>query len=249
MQYLILKSILKKGKLQTPQPNKSYQLFLDSSDASNLIANVKTDASGSAKAFLPVLLKEKWAAKSSHTFIVKAGDEELITDYSISKAKITIDTASSEGIKSITVTVLKQDGSEWLPAPDVEMKVGIQRLGGVLSAGDEETYTTDSSGSVTVEVKKDNLPGDNKGNIILIAKAEENDLYGNLQIEKAAPWGIKQTVDSSFFNKRTLWSTRFRTPFWLLFIAYSIVLSVWGTLIYLIFQLIKIKKLGIKSTG
>ncbi len=32
---------------------------------------------------------------------------------------------------------------EWVPAADVDMKVGINRLGGILSAGEEAIYTTD----------------------------------------------------------------------------------------------------------
>jgi hypothetical protein len=120
-------------------------------------------------------------------------------------------------------------------------------MGGILPAGDEETYTTDSTGSVTAEFKKDSLPGDEKGNIVLAAKVEDNDLFGNLLVEKKAPWGIATKPDKNFFDQRTLWSTRFRTPIWLLFMAYSIVIGVWGTIIFLVFQIVKIKKLGITS--
>ena len=45
---------------------------------------------------------------------------------------------SEEGTRRITVQVMKYENSEWVPANEVEMKVGIQRLGGILSAGDEE---------------------------------------------------------------------------------------------------------------
>ena len=80
---------------------------------------------------------------------------------------------------------------------------------------------------------------------MLVAKVEDNEQYGNLIIEKTVPWGIATRVDNSFFNQRTLWSTRFRTPWWLLFMAYSIVIAVWGTIIYLVLQIVKIKKLGV----
>jgi hypothetical protein len=243
-QYLLLESNLKKGKVLTPQPEKKYQLFLDSTAAETMIATLQTDAAGKAKTFLPPGLKQTWDNKGTHLFILKEGEEELINDFSITKAKLTIDTSSSDGVKSITVTVQKQKEGEWIPAPEVEMKIGISRLGGILPAGDEATYTTDSSGSVTVEVKKDSLPGNAKGIIMLAASIEDNDELGNLQTEMAAVWGIPQKSDNSFFDKRTLWSTRTRTPFWLLAIAYTIVLTVWGTLIYLVKQLIKIKKLG-----
>lgn len=245
VQYFILDSKLKKNKIFTPQKNKAYQLYIDSSSAPNLVAQLQTNESGKAKAILPPSLQAVWNASAQHTFIVKAGDEEVITDYAITKAKITIDTSSADGVKNIIVTVMKQENDKWAPAKEVEMKVGIQRLGSILSAGDEATYTTDSTGSVTVQLKKDSLPGDEKGNIILAAKVEDNDQFGNLLAEKKVLWGKAVKPDTHFFDQRTLWTTRFRTPIWLLLMAYSIVIGVWGTLIYLVVQIVKIKKMGI----
>lgn len=244
VQYLILESLLKKNKKFTPQQNKTYSLFIDSSSEKNLVAKMTTDESGKAKAFIPPSLKAIWDGAAQHTFIVKAGEEEVISDYIITKAKIKIDTASTDGVRSITASVMKYENNEWVPAADVEMKLGIQRLGSILSAGDEATYTTDSTGMVTVELKKDSMPGDLKGNYVLAAKVEDNDQFGNLEVEKTVPWGTVVKADNSFFSLRTLWTTRFRTPYWLLFMAYGIVIAVWGTMIYLIMQIVKIKKLG-----
>jgi hypothetical protein len=248
-QYLLLESMMKKGKTQTPQKNKSYSLFLDSSSAETLIATTVTDANGKAKVFIPVALKDLWNSKPRHVFIVKEGDEEVLTDFSITKAKMSMDTSSADGIRSITVSVQKQSEEGWIPAAEVEMEIGFSRLGGILPAGEDATYTTDSSGTVSVEVTKDSLPGDSKGNIILSAKVKDHEEIGNLLLEKNAAWGIPQQTDNSFFTKRTLWSARFRTPVWLLVIAYGIVISVWGTLIYLLVQLLKIRKLGKLSPG
>lgn len=244
LQYLLLESNLKKGKQLTPQSNKTYQLFLDSSSNENLIATLKTDVTGKAKAFIPPTLKTNWDRSSKHLFIVKEGDEEVVTDYSIIKSKITIDTASADGVKTITATVMKLENSEWVPAKEVEMKIGMQRQGAILSAGDEETYTTDSTGTVAVEVTKNNLHGDEKGNILLVAKVDDNEELGNLVTEKKVSWGVSTKPDNNFFEQRTLWTTRFRTPVWLLLMAYSIVIGVWGTLIYLVVQIVKIKKIG-----
>ena len=246
MQYLITESYLKTGKKLDPLNNKTFQLYLDSVAAENFIAKVTTDKNGKAKSFLPTTLKTIWDSNSAHKFIavVPGKEDEAAAELEITKAKIQIDTASADGVRSITVQVTKYENGEWIPANEVEMKVGIQRLGSILSGGDEPTYTTDSSGTVTVEVTRDSLPGDAKGNIILAAKVEDNDMLGNLLVEKNAAWGVSTIYANNFFEQRTLWSTRFKTPLWLLFMAYSIVITVWGTLIYLVFQLIKIKKLG-----
>lgn len=250
MQYLILENKLKTGKKIEPLTNKTFKLYLDSNATQNLIASVTTDKDGRAKSFIPPSLKEVWEATAQHKFIAVANgkEDEIAAELEITKAKINIDTSSEESTRSITVQVMKYENAEWLPAGEVELKVGIQRLGGVLSAGDEETYTTDSTGTVTVELTKDSLPGDKNGNIILIAKAEDNDQYGNLQAEKTVPWGASLNTDNNFFDQRKLWSTNFKTPLWLLFMACSIIIGVWGTIVYLILQIIKIKRLGASSS-
>ncbi|MEI7586406.1 hypothetical protein [Runella sp.] len=243
VQYLLLECVLKKGKVLTPISNQSYKIYLDSA-GTNLISNLTTDETGKAKAFIPPSLKAVWDASSQHTFIVMSDDEEVISDFVITKAKITLDTSGADGVRNLTASVMKMENNKWIPAADVEMKVGVQRLGGILSAGEEDNYTTDSSGTLIVEFKRDKLPGDQKGNLLLVAKVEDNELFGSLIAEKKALWGVATKVDTAFFDQRTLWSTRFRTPYWLLFMAYSIIFGVWGTLIYLIRQVIKIKKLG-----
>ena len=244
VQYLILENLLKNGRIFTPQKNKTYEIYLDSGAQKNLISKVQTNENGLAKAFIPPSLKTVWDASPQHTFIVKAGDEEVISDYAINKAKITLDTATVDGVRNITATVMKLDNNEWAPVSEVEMNLGIKRLASILPAGDEATYTTDSTGTVTVELRKDSLPGDQKGNILLAAKVEDNDQLGSLLVEKTVPWGVAVKPDNRFFDQRTLWTTRFRTPFWLLLMAYSMVIGVWGTIIYLITRLVIIKKLG-----
>lgn len=246
-QYLLLTAVTKDSNGISPQRNKSFSLYLDSMEQSSLIAKTATDVNGKAKYFIPHTLKEKWGATAKHTFLAIAdegSDNEQTQETEVTKSKITIDTTNEDGIRNIIATITKLENEEWIPVADVEVKVGVKRLGGILSGGDDPIYTTDSVGTVIVEFKKEALPGDEKGYLILAARVDDNDEIGNLLVEMKANWGVKTIADTTFFDQRTLWTTRLRTPFWLLGIAYSIILAVWGTLIYLVFQLIKIKKLG-----
>lgn len=244
IQYLVLSSQVRKDNQVRPQPNKAYEIYLESSDPSNLIGKLKTDERGDANAIIPPALKPLWDSSAQCVFIVKQGEDEIISDYTITKSQILLDTASVDSVRSITVKVNKWENGYWAPASDVEMKVGIKRMGGIISAGDEEAYTTDSTGTITVEMTKSGFPGDLKGNYILAARVEDNDAYGNLIVEKIVPWGTVLAPDNSFFEIRSLWSPRTRAPLWLLFMAYGIVISVWVTLIYLVILLIRIRKLG-----
>lgn len=245
-QYLLVESLLKAGKKYEPLPSRSVQLFLDSNSTENAIGVVVTNNAGKAIASIPPSLKSVWESSPKHSFlaVMAAKDEEKTAVLDITKSRIIMDTSSTEEARTISVHVDQFIHDAWVAAPDVEMKIGVKRHGGILSAGEEDTYTTDSTGTVTVEFNKDSLPGDPEGNILLVAKTEDNELFGNLSTEKKVSWGTVTVPDTNFFKQRTLWTTRFRTPYWLLIIAYTIVLGVWGTLIYLVTQLIKIRKLG-----
>ena len=248
IQYLVVDTKTRiEGKFQ-PVKNVTVDLYLVQDSGDIFINKVVTDERGKAKSFLPVLLKPAWDASYIHSFkaVAEAGKkfDEATADLTIARSRIEIDTGSDEGSKNISATVSEFKNGSWLPVKDVDVKIGVTRLGGILAAGEEEFYTTDEEGHVTATFNKNSLPGDDKENITLIAWVEDNDQFGNIKIEKIVPWGIAHKADNTFFNQRTLWSTRNYAPTWLLFIAFSIIIGVWGTLFYLILQIFRIRKLG-----
>lgn len=230
-----------------PADGVEIQLYLNKDSTGKgvgLIGKVVTDEKGNAAANIPPALKQTWDLSPNHTFIAVTDKtkkfDETNTELSIAKAKITIDTTDD---KSVTATFTEFKDNKWVPVKGVDIKLGIKRLGGDLLINDDQSYTTDSLGHVKGEFKRMGMPGDEKGNIMLVAKVEDNDQYGNLRIERSEPWGVKFIEDNDFFH-RALWASRFHSPLWLLVIAYSILIAVWGTLIYLVFLLIKIRTLG-----
>lgn len=246
LQYLKVKTQFRADNKIQPVKDVTVQLYLDSIAENNLISKMKTNENGEAETSVPVKLKEQWAASTQHKFIAVAGGKtgETVTELQITKAKIIIDTANADGTRSVTAQVFSFINGEWMPAADVEVKLGIKRFGGTLKIGEEETYTTDSSGKVSGEFKLDSLPAsDAKGNIVLVAKVEDNDQFGNLSVEKTVPWG-RYYRHQNTFGRRSLWAAQFRSPLWLLFMAYSIIGSVWGVIIYLVFSIFQIKKSG-----
>ena len=84
---------------------------------------------------------------------------------------------------------MEQKGSEWIPVKGVDMKIAVKRLGGDLNVTETPTYTTDSLGVASADFKLLNLPGDSAGNLVLVARVEDNDIYGNLTTEGIVPWG------------------------------------------------------------
>jgi 5-hydroxyisourate hydrolase-like protein (transthyretin family) len=246
-QYLLVEAKTKINSRWQPLKRQVFQLYLDSNKAENLINKVMTDSDGKAKAIVPPGLKATWDASPTHKFIAVAEatskEEETTTEAEITKAKILIDTSNNDGARTVNVQVLKLENNNWTAVKDVDVKIGVKRLGGELKIGDEETYSTDSLGQVAGEFKRDSLPGDVKGNLTLVARVEDNDQLGSLSIEKTVPWGIYVKPVSNF-GQRALWAARGKAPIWLMFMAYSIILAVWGVIFYLILRIIKISRLG-----
>ena len=222
-------------------------VYLNDLTDSNLIQSFQSNATGEERIYIPTSFKEVWDAASSFTFIAVAAAnkefDETKGEAQVTKAKIEIDTNRTDETKNVIVNVKQLQNGEWVPAKGVDLKIAVKRSLGNLPIGDEETYTTDSTGSVTGEFKRDSLLGDHKGNFILIARTEDNENFGNLFAEKNVNWGVTPVIDNSF-DQRSLWATRNKTPIWLLGLAVSIIAGVWGTLIYLILQLIRIRKMG-----
>ena len=144
----------------------------------------------------------------------------------------------------VTAELKEKNGNDWVPVKDIDMKLAVKRMDGNLSVGDKDFYTSDSTGVSSTEFKRDSIPGDQKGIITLVAEVDDNDTYGNLVTEKTVDWGKAIAPQKDFFAQRTLWSIRSEAPIWLLFAVWSIVIGIWGTIIYLVFQILKIKKLG-----
>ena len=248
--YVDVSTKKKVGRKFEPVKGIPVNVYFSEAAEKNLLGKIITGINGEGRVALPASFKATWDSLNEFKFVAvsdsSAGVESLSGDVTIKKAILVIDTTSTEGIRTVTAQLKEKNGNEWVAVKEIEMKLGIKRRLGNLTVGDAETYTSDSTGMASAEFKRDSMPGDEKGNLILVAKVEDNDNYGNLVVEKSVPWGKSVQAETHFWH-RTLWSTGNRAPLWLLFIAYSIVIGVWGTIIFLVLQIVKIKKLG--ATG
>src|SRR5579863_8415301 len=168
------------------------KLYLNNDSAGNLIKDVVTNENGEASAPIPPSLKEAWRRSSKRNFVVSfQGDsnyESADGDLAVARAKIVVDTASG---RKIVATVLEWKDTGWSPVKGVDLAIAIKRLDAYLNVNQTATFTTDSTGSVQADFKRDSIPGDANGNIVIVAKVDDNDSYGNLLEERTVPWGTK----------------------------------------------------------
>ena len=246
--YLEVTTKKKVGRKFEPVKNIRLNIYYNEAEQKNLLGQVTTDSIGKGRIGLPPSFKNTWESLDEFKFLAQsdssAGQEPLSADITIKKAILSVDTTSLDGVRTVIGELKEKNGNAWMPAKDVDMNLSIKRMLGNLSVGDEPVYTSDSTGVSSAEFKRDSIPGDEKGNITLVAKVDDNDTYGTLVTEKTVNWGRAINPPKDFFAQRTLWSTSHETPIWLLFTVWSIVISIWGTMIYLVFQVVKIKKMG-----
>ncbi len=231
-----------KGKFQ-PVGGARFRLYLDKDSTAFFAGDAVTDTKGAGIVFLPPSLKTQWNSAATHTFIAVSEEDAFNpsrTEASVVKAHLEIDTGQG---RTIIVKIVELKNGEWVPAKAVEIKVAIKRSGSDLAVSDKDSYTTDSTGTINAEFHRDGIPGDKNGLLTLVAKVEDNDTYGNLRVERSEPWGAVLKL-TDIFDQRSLWAARFKTPFWLLLMEYSIFLSVWSVVVYLVFLIIKIIKAG-----
>lgn len=248
IQTITVKGLIKSDNKLEPISSRMVKVYFDEAgDDNNFIGESKTDFTGKAVFTIPAQYSEKWNEANTHTMIavIEAFDEfdELESEIEITKSKLMLDTLTEDDQKKISIKFYEKSDTLWLPVSDVEMKVGIRRLGSILPIGEDATFTTDSSGTILVDYSMDTVPGDNNGMIGLIAKVEEHELYGTVENELVVPWGTPATNNFNL-DQRTLWATGNKVPIWLLSLALLIIVSVWGTLLYIVWQLSKIIKMG-----
>jgi len=118
------------------------------------------------------------------------------------------------------------------------LKVQVQRLFKPLRIG-KEFNMTDEDGTIIAEVKE-GIPGLD-GNLAIEVVLNDSELFGTVKAIVNAPVGTP-IVDESTFDQRTMWSPRNKTPLFLLIFPNILIFGIWGLIIYLITNLIKIKK-------
>ena len=154
-------------------------------------------------------------------------------ELSIQKALLVITPLKDDSVLNVKAKLT--DAATGAPVTKATVGIFVKRAFFPLKVGEG---ATDENGEVTVEVPG-NLPGDAKGNITLIARLDESEIYGNVEADSQQPWGAAVS-DKAATQPRALWSTH--PPLWMLFTFLILVTTVWGHYIVIIFELFRLRK-------
>jgi hypothetical protein len=161
--------------------------------------------------------------------------EPAEAEVSFKRARLEITPVKQDSLNTVTVKLIDLASGAETPVPEIAVGVFVHRMINPLKVGEG---TTDASGEASVEIPN-NLPGDAKGNITLLAKLDESELYGNLEASIAQPWGT-QVSDQVKKLPRALWSPN--PPIWMIVTFAILMVAVWGHYIVIIIQLFRLRK-------
>ncbi len=161
--------------------------------------------------------------------------ESVEEELSIKRALLDITPVKEDSLLSVQVKLADLSSGEEKPVVDATIGIFVKRLFRPLKIGEG---TTDENGEATIEIPN-NLPGNDKGDITLIARLDEDEFFGNLEASAVEKWGVpvSETIQA---QPRALWSKN--PPIWMLVTFIILMTVVWGHYIVIIFELFRLRK-------
>lgn len=154
-------------------------------------------------------------------------------DEKVAVIKLSFDQNDSMRICKGTVT------TDNTPVVGTEVHFYVQRMYSLLPIG--KAIETDENGDAIAEFPLD-LPGDKNGNIIVVAKIEDDETYGNVENQTEVKWGVLVNEENDVWSSRSLSASRDKAPMVLILVSNTIIGAIWITIFYVIYQIVRIRK-------
>lgn len=235
----ILKTTLtySKNRMELPLPGMEISFSL-AGDETELIASVITDMKGvaslelSSSMNIPADKNLMWSFVSEFkgNDTIEAGTSEItfkdvILDMTLSEV---------DSIKTLSVKAFEQVNGKEIPVANEIILIYVPRMFSLLPVGE---LTLDENGTASIEFPAD-LPGDKDGKLTVIARFEENMIYGNVEKRETLNWGLP-TDYSVPVTHRALWTKT--APKWMIYTLSILLAGVWGHYLFAIISLIRIR--------
>ena len=158
--------------------------------------------------------------------------EIYINDVNLEMSLKLVDSVKTVFVRAYTLV----DGEE-VPVPDEDVYVYVRRMFMDLPIGED---FLDENGEFITEVP-DDIPGNASGDIEVIARFNEHYLFGTVEKRQTVTWGVPTEYDYAV-AQRTLWTQI--APLWMVITLSVLLAGVWGHYIYVVVQLIRLKKIA-----
>jgi len=208
-----------------------------------LIGEATTDNEGNASctigSSLPLFASEDGSWPFSAIFEGDSLTEETYSELSISDVDIEMQVIEEVGERIVTLHATTLTGDGRVPVTGEEIGVYIPRMFSLLPVG---IGMLDENGSFRIKFP-DDIPGDSLGNLTVIGRFNDHYLFGNVEKREEVRWGTEAEMAAPVY--RSLWSTL--APKWMIISLAIMLLGVWGHYTYVIINLFRIRKEGLKN--
>ncbi len=164
--------------------------------------------------------------------------KDAASEISVVDIKINLKLEEVDSVKTIIVTASKLGkDNEDISIKGQDVMIYVKRLYSDLKIG--EVFLDEEEGIGSMEYQT--LPGDSGGNILIIARIEDHELYATVEKSQTINWGSIVSYDVSE-SKRELWANE--APLWMAITLAVFILGVFYHLIRVFIKMHKIKKIG-----
>jgi hypothetical protein len=151
------------------------------------------------------------------------------------RARLEMTPVKEDSLLTVQVKLVEPGTGTETPVKEATVGIYVKRLFLPQKIGE---ITTDENGEGSLEFPN-GVPGDAKGNLTLMARLDENEVYGNLETASVQPWGLPVS-DKPEDQPRALWSSH--PPIWMLITFIVLMLAVWGHYVVIVYELFRLRK-------
>ncbi len=169
------------------------------------------------------------------------GLSDASADLQVTRSRLTMETEESgDSVRNIRLRYMAASDSGWRPVPQTQVQFFVKRMFSLMPVGGDYNFTGED-GELTLEFP-DDIHAGTDGRVTIVAQVADHDDYGTITRSVSEPWGVKAAGE--VIEQRTLWASRSGAPWVLVVIANLLLGVVWGIIIYLVVQLVRIRKLA-----
>lgn len=220
-----------------PVSEKPIRFFAEDT-VETFLAEVKTGEEGIAILEISPEYDLPWNEENQCMFKVRVfynNDEYLEKSKLIKNINIEFEFIIKNEEKYVNINISEPgpDGTK-SPVYDALVYAYVKRLYNLFEFG---AGFSDQEGNLIFDFPKD-MPGDNSGNLTVIVKIPESDIYGNIEKEQLIDWGIPVPAEPDK-EPRALWSDH--APSWMIIAVIIILGGAWIIFFIALSKILKIR--------
>lgn len=224
---------------EVPLPGLNIRFYNNETLLGEAITDAEGNASCTIGSSLPLFASEDGTWPFSAIFEGDSLTEETYSDLSISDVDIEMQVIEEEGERIVTLHATTLTGDGRVPVTGEEIGVYVPRMFSLLPVS---IGMLDETGTFRMKFP-DDIPGDSIGNLTVIGRFNDHYFFGNVERREEVMWGTEAQIAAPAY--RSLWSTL--APKWMIISLAVMLMGVWGHYTYVIINLFRIRKEGLKN--